>query len=86
MHGLGPMLTQTCERCGRSTNITKMSFFNTDQCCPHCIEVEEKHPDYPAAKEAEHKALVGGNYNFPGIGLPEDLQQWAKLEREKNKV
>jgi hypothetical protein len=48
--------------------------FNTQICCPECIELERAHPDFPKAQEAELDSIVEGNYNFSGIGLPADLQ------------
>lgn len=63
-----------CQRCRRPTNITTMSMFNTDMCCPECTEEERAHPDFQKARDAELEALQSGDYNFPGIGLPADLQ------------
>jgi hypothetical protein len=50
-----------------------MSLFNTQMCCSECIEKERNHPRFEEARDAELTALHEGNYNFPGIGLPEDL-------------
>lgn len=63
-----------CQRCGKETNAFMVSMFNTDECCLDCIERERQHPDYQKAKDAEHQAVLRGDYNFPGIGLPEDLK------------
>lgn len=63
-----------CDRCKQPTKIFRMSRFNTDMCCPACLTKEQKHPDYPKAVEAERQALLSGNYNFPGIGLPDDYE------------
>ena len=62
-----------CRRCRKETNITTMSWFNEDEICMECDEREQEHPDFKKAKDAERKALVGGNPNFPGIGKPADL-------------
>ena len=62
-----------CDRCGKTTIHFKGSFFNTENCCMECIEKEQSHPMYEKAKEIETKAVLAGDYNFPGIGLPEDL-------------
>jgi hydrogenase maturation factor HypF (carbamoyltransferase family) len=62
-----------CERCGTHTNITQMSFFNTQTCCPDCITRERAHPEYGRARAEEERALRLGDMNFPGIGLPNDL-------------
>lgn len=62
-----------CDRCQQETFSTIMSMFNTDTLCPACKKLEEQHPDYRKAVQAEHSAVVAGNFNFPGIGLPPDL-------------
>lgn len=62
-----------CKRCKKETNVWRTSMFNTDDICPECIEKEKTHPDYPKAREAEHKAVLAVDYNFPGIGKPDDL-------------
>ncbi|MBD5585623.1 MAG: gamma-glutamylcyclotransferase [Clostridia bacterium] len=62
-----------CNRCGRETNVTAMSMFNTETLCMDCLEKERRHPDYKKARDAEHAAIYSGDYNFPGIGKPEDL-------------
>lgn len=64
-----------CERCHHPLNgqSVKMSFFNTDMCCPDCLKQEATHPAYAQAKQAEHDAVCRGDYNFPGIGKPSDL-------------
>lgn len=64
---------QDCERCGQSSLTLKMSFFNKQMICPACIETEKAHPDYQEAHDTEAEAVRQGNYNFPGVGLPDDL-------------
>jgi hypothetical protein len=54
--------------------------FNMDMCCDLCIENEQAHPSYVEARDRELDELSKGNYNFPGIGLPEDL----KIRKEKS--
>ncbi len=66
-------MAQVCERCEEESVVTTMSMFNTQHCCPECIEKERDHPDFPDARAAELDALQAGNYNYPGIGLPSDL-------------
>jgi hypothetical protein len=51
-----------------------MSRFNTDTICLVCEKLERAHPDYIEAARAELEALNAGNYNYPGIGLPDDLR------------
>lgn len=64
---------QTCERCKGATISTRMSRFNTEMCCDGCVEKEKAHPKYSAAVEEELRQCRMGNYNFDGIGKPEDL-------------
>jgi len=58
-----------CQRCGKKTNITTMSRFNTQIICMDCEDKETKRPDYEAARKAEEDAVRRGDYNFPGVGL-----------------
>ena len=62
-----------CHRCGKATSVHTMSRFNTDLICLECEEAEQKHPRYAEAHDAEERAVLQGNYNFPGIGKPFDL-------------
>lgn len=68
----------TCDRCGKETGITTMSYFNTDVICMECQELEEKHPAYERAKRVENEHVTSGDYNFAGIGLPDGYKEWAK--------
>jgi hypothetical protein len=64
-----------CDRCGAELKYGRqMSRFNTDCLCLECINEERQHPDYKKALDAERRAVQNGDYNFPGIGLPEDLK------------
>ena len=63
-----------CERCNTKPQSLSMSFFNTEMICNECEGIEENHPKYEEAKRVEHEHVAGGNMNFPGIGLPVDLQ------------
>lgn len=60
-----------CDRCDQPMRGYSMSFFNTQLCCFDCLRLEREHPDYKKARDAELAAVRGGDYNFPGIGLPE---------------
>lgn len=62
-----------CDRCKKPTDTWKMSYFNTEKLCPACQAKEREHPMYGAAKTAEQEAVARGDYNFPGIGKPDDL-------------
>lgn len=67
-----------CDRCKNETDSFQMSFFNTDLCCPHCVEIEKKHPLYFLAKITEHAHAAAGDYGYQGIGLPSGYENWAK--------
>ncbi len=64
---------RTCDRCQVKTLSTIMSFFNQDVLCMDCKDKEKAHPRYAEAVKAEFEACNSGDYNFPGIGKPEDL-------------
>ena len=49
--------------------------FNTEMICFPCKELEEAHPEYEAARTAESRAVLRGDYNFAGGGLPRDLRK-----------
>jgi hypothetical protein len=63
-----------CDRCHQPTRSTIMSYFNTDSLCSACTDRERAHPRFKEAQEAEERACREGNFNFAGIGLPEDLR------------
>lgn len=63
-----------CHRCGKLTRGTICSFFNTEQICFDCSFTEMAHPNFTLARDAEIEAVRSGNFNFKGIGLPEDLK------------
>jgi len=56
-----------CDRCGKETNITIMSWLNTQIICMECSKNEKSHPRYKEAKEREHQEVLRGNYNYKGI-------------------
>ena len=66
-----------CVRCEKETKHFIVSFFNTDTICMECKEVEKLHPRYEEAKEIEHHEVVKGNYNYEGIGLPDDYEEFV---------
>ena len=51
-----------------------MSVFNEQVICLGCISIEQAHPSFPEALAAEEAAVRRGDLNFPGIGLPQDLE------------
>jgi ribonuclease HIII len=62
-----------CERCYIKTNRHTVSMFNTENICMDCKQKEREHSEFENARKAEHAQLIKGNYNFIGIGKPEDL-------------
>jgi hypothetical protein len=62
-----------CHRCGKKSPSFIGSYFNLDLLCPECREKEEAHPKFAEARAAEVAACRSGDYNFPGIGKPDDL-------------
>ena len=62
-----------CERCFTETNCTIMSMFSTQMICISCKTKEEKHPDYEKASNKEIEQIKQGNYNYKGIGKPNNL-------------
>lgn len=67
------MVDPICDRCGMESLITTMSMFNSEMICVDCEKKEKYHPKYQYAKETEQAAIKSGDYNFPGIGLPDDI-------------
>lgn len=69
------MQRDICDRCKQPPidNTTIMSKFNTQVICTPCKDKEKEHTDYEAACNAENQAIDKRDYNFPGIGLPDDL-------------
>jgi hypothetical protein len=56
-----------CERCRKETNVTTMSWLNTQTICMDCSEREENHPRFKEAKERERQEVLNGNYNYKGL-------------------
>lgn len=64
-----------CDRCGKETLATTMSYFNTDTICMKCKDIERAHPMFETARRIETEEVMRGNYNYEGIGLPNDLRR-----------
>lgn len=64
-----------CDRCGKEAFVYTMSMFNTEEICMPCKDRECDHPLYETARKAEAEAVLAGNLNFEGIGLPLDLKR-----------
>lgn len=76
LNARGAKMKPTCDRCGvtdpQGAHI--MSKFNTEWICIPCKKLEEAHPMYEMADKAERTQIRLGNYNYEGIGLPDDLR------------
>lgn len=75
-----------CDRCGRETRALIMSYFNTDDLCPDCRDLEEQHPDFEEARSVEVQFVqaavqAGTDVNYQGIGLPAGYDEWADSMR-----
>ena len=71
---MSDFLTQdNCDRCGLPlTSGRIMSMFNTDCICMECKDKERSHPLYEKAQGKEMEEVKRGNYNYKGIGYPEE--------------
>lgn len=65
-----------CDRCNapKEKSELMMSIFNTQMLCHICQLKERQHPKFEEARDAELDAISRGDFNFPGIGLPEELK------------
>lgn len=72
-------LPKDCQRCGGPRNPWTMSLFNSQVICMRCKAVESKHPKYEHARDAEMDAVKMGDLNYPGIGLPPELEDGGRL-------
>jgi len=63
-----------CQRCRNQLDVLTMSYFNMQLICHTCEAKERNHPDFEKAREAESEACKRGDFDFPGIGLPEMLR------------
>ena len=64
----------TCDRCKKEASTLKGSYFNLDMICLKCDSKERTHSMFEMAKKIENEQVKQGNYNFEGIGLPNDLR------------
>jgi hypothetical protein len=78
------MNVKNCNRCsGETKGKTILSIFNEQVICLECKETEKKHPKYDSAVQAEYEQVKKGNYNFEGIGLPDDYDNFMKSIKQK---
>lgn len=70
------MHRDNCDRCQRpvTNGKTFLSYFNKQVICEGCKSDEKSHADYNKAVQADIDSCKKGNFNFDGIGLPEDLK------------
>lgn len=66
-----------CDRCHKETNTFTGSYFNTEMICEECDRIERLHPMYEEAKRVELEEVRKGNYNYEGIGLPENYDEFV---------
>lgn len=67
-----------CDRCGQETWGFTGSYFNCEVIClERCMPAERAHPLFEEARRIETEAVMRGDMNFPGVGLPPEL----KVER-----
>lgn len=66
-------MTQECDRCKEPTDITTMSWFNTEMICGLCEAKERRHSALKKAKAAIYGAKRNGDLNNIGIGKPNNL-------------
>lgn len=71
-----------CDRCGKESQVFKMSFFNTQECCANCLLIEQLHDEYANAKSKEREECLNGNYDYEGVGLPSNYEEWQKLFKD----
>jgi len=64
-----------CDRCDKKTHIQRKSMFNNDNICQDCQILEIEHPQFEKAREAVMDSISRGDYEFSGIGLPENLKR-----------
>ena len=65
----------TCDRCKKESISSIGSMFNTEQICFECKDAEMAHPAYKDACDAEMNAVLNGDYDFAGVGLPDELSR-----------
>lgn len=63
-----------CGRCDREVWSFTGSYFNRDWICHDCEAKERAHPAYLEAVRVECEAVRAGDFNFPGVGLPPELE------------
>ena len=67
-----------CMRCRRQSWLIVRSAFDHRDICQECKTTERMHPKYIHALKADDAAMMKGDRNFEGIGLPTELAGGAK--------
>ena len=76
--------SELCDRCNKDISKSfTVSMFNTETICMACKKIEAAHPLYHAAMKADVEEIRKGNYNFKGIGLPEDLKPKVEFNQKQ---
>lgn len=63
-----------CDRCKHETPDHLVSMFNADLICSPCQRLEKEHSQFEKATQAVIDSVSKGDYEFEGIGLPENLE------------
>lgn len=53
-----------CDRCDVEMKQFFYSWFNADVICKKCRTLEEADKEYSACRQAEHEAILRGDFNF----------------------
>jgi hypothetical protein len=85
----GIVMAIICERCGKKTGATSMSYLNTETLCMDCKKEERSHPLYKLGKDVELAEVQKGNMNFSGIlhgleGKPNQINLMARIKFSDN--
>ena len=64
----------SCDRCNKKIHIQRKSMFNNDMICQGCQLLEKEHTQFEKARDAVIDSISRGDYEFEGIGLPENLK------------
>ncbi len=67
-------MQEICDRCRRPRGRNIISMFTDQRICPECAITERGHPKFHEAEDRQKKEIMAGNFNFPGIGLPLELE------------
>jgi cytochrome c-type biogenesis protein CcmH/NrfF len=63
-----------CDRCKEKTPDHRVSMFNAEMICRECQNLEINHSQFEKARDAILDSISRGDYEFAGIGLPDNLK------------